>query len=72
MKIRTKVALGALAACLLGGAGLAGANGFPGTGMYYDDNGVLVGESTFGCVPNQSWGVQTDHIVVRAGYGVSQ
>jgi Family of unknown function (DUF6289) len=72
MKTRTRWGLGILATCLLAGAGIAGANGFPGAEMYYDDASVLVGEATFGCVPNQAWGVVTDNVVVRAGCGVSQ
>jgi hypothetical protein len=64
--------LAAIAACALGAASLANANGFPGTEMYYDDDGVLVGEATFGCVPNQRWGIVTDNVEVRAGCGVSQ
>ncbi|MCD9028859.1 hypothetical protein LDO26_11640 [Luteimonas sp. BDR2-5] len=71
MRTRTRWGLAALAACLLAGAGIAGANGFPGAYMYYDDNGALVGEQTFGCNPNQAWGVVTEHRRVRAGCGVS-
>ena len=72
MKTRAKWGVAVLAACLLAGAGIAGAAGFPGTEMYYDDAGVLVGEATFGCRPNQAWGVVTENVVVRAGCGVSQ
>ncbi|MDH5823887.1 DUF6289 family protein [Luteimonas sp. RD2P54] len=61
-----------LALAALAAASLVHANGFPGVEAYYDDDGRLVGEATFGCVPNQSWGIVTDNVVVRAGCGVSQ
>ncbi|WP_058834005.1 DUF6289 family protein [Luteimonas abyssi] len=63
----------AAAALLVGGGivGVAGAN-FAGTDMYYDDDGVLVGEANFNCRPNQAWGVVTENVVTRAGCGLSQ
>ncbi|MCD9033757.1 hypothetical protein LDO32_18760 [Luteimonas sp. Y-2-2-4F] len=69
MRIRNLLTAVVAAGVLTGAnlVGVAGANGFPGTEMYYDDNGVLVGEANFGCVPNRAWGVATPNVVVRAG-----
>lgn len=45
---------------------------YPATYTYYDNNGNIVGERNVGCVPNQQWGVTSNHFVLRAGCGFLQ